>query len=229
MNARRRIVVFAALAVMVSLFAAEARDVAMQLRVEPEIGLVGTERVWIGPIIVEERADTAEGLNLVASREFERYLRRLLRRETRLTVLEPLESLTPPTEDPLALFDDTAFWLELGERTDADILVSASVDIEVLDRAGYQTEEYVSPTDGKTYFRQVLIEETGFNYDILLVVFDADTGAVIHREQITDFQERPERKLEVFKDMFNDLYTLENRLLGVFVPRYVRAKRFLYR
>jgi hypothetical protein len=208
----------------------EAGNLNMVLRVEPEIGLVGSERVYVGPIILEPSADQGnDGLDLVASREFERYLRRLLRRETRLTVIKPIPDLRPPTEDPVALLADTAFWTDLGKRTEADVLVTASIDIEVLDRAGYQTEEYVSPTDGKTYFRQVLIEETGFNYDILLVVLDARSGEEIHREQITDFQERPERKLEVFKDMFNDLYTLENRLLGVFVPRYVRAKRFLYR
>jgi hypothetical protein len=28
--------------------------------------------------------------------------------------------------------------------------------------------------------------------------------------------------------MFDDLYTLENRLLGVFVPRTVVAKRVIY-
>jgi hypothetical protein len=216
--------------VLLAALAVEAGNVDMVLRVEPEIGLVGSERVYVGPIILEPNdGQDNQGLDLVASREFERYLRRLLRRETRLTVIKPIPDLRPPTEDPVALLAQRDFWLELGKQTEADILVTASVDIEVLDRAGYQTEEYVSPTDGKTYFRQVLIEETGFNYDILLVVFDARTGNEIHREQITDFQERPERKLEVFKDMFNDLYTLENRLLGVFVPRYVRAKRFLYR
>jgi len=86
----------------------------------------------------------------------------------------------------------------------------------------------VSPQDGKTYFRQVLVEETGFSYDILLVVMDGKTGAVIHEEQITDFKPQNERKLEEYTDMFTDLYTLQNRLVGIFVPRTVQVKRTLF-
>ena len=72
------------------------------------------------------------------------------------------------------------------------------------------------------------MEETGFKYDILLLVMDGESGQLVHSEQITDFKPRHERKLDDFKDMFTELYTLENKLLGVFVPRKVRARRFLY-
>ncbi|RLE20959.1 MAG: hypothetical protein DRJ65_17090, partial [Acidobacteria bacterium] len=101
--------------------------------------------------------------------------------------------------------------------------------VEIRDRAGYDTEEYVSPQDGKTYFRQVLTEETGFEYDILMTIVDGQTGEVVHSEQISDFQEQSERKLEIYTDMFDDLYSLENRLLGIFVPRHIRAKRYLFK
>ena len=105
---------------------------------------------------------------------------------------------------------------------------AATIDVKVLDRAGYTTEEYVSPADGKTYFRQVLVEETGFNFDVLLLIFDGATGELLFEEQISDFKEREERKLEAYTDMFDNLYNLENRLLGVFVPRSVLAKRTLF-
>ena len=74
----------------------------------------------------------------------------------------------------------------------------------------------------------MLVEETGFSYDILLTVLSGETGEVVHQEQITDFKERSDRKLQEYQDMFDDLYTLENRLLGVFVPRSVVAKRVIY-
>jgi hypothetical protein len=123
---------------------------------------------------------------------------------------------------------DGEFWKSIGEETGADLVVAASIDVKVLDRAGYTTEEYVSPQDGKTYFRQVMVEETGFSYDILLVVIDAATGIAMHQEQITDFQPKNERKLEEYTDMFTDLYTLQNRLVGIFVPRAIQVKRALY-
>jgi len=196
----------------------------------PELQLEGTEKVFVGPITLEPReGEAAHAVDLSAVREFERFLKRLIKRETRLKLLPGVDTLKPPTDDPKALAEDQEFWLSLGSETGADFIISASVDVKVLDRAGYQTEEYVSPSDGKTYFRQVMVEETGFSYDILLTVINARSGEIEHQEQITDFKERSDRKLREFTDMFSNLYTLEDRLLGVFVPRIIPAKRYLHR
>jgi len=197
----------------------------------PELQLQGTEKIYVGPITLEPRGtDQAHAVDLSAVREFERFLKRLIKRETRLKLLPRIDTPpAPPTDDPKELAEDQEFWLALGRETGADFLVSASVDVKVLDRAGYQTEEYTSPSDGKTYFRQVMVEETGFSYDILLTVVDGHSGEVAHQEQITDFKERSDRKLREFTDMFSNLYTLEDRLLGVFVPRIIPSKRYLHR
>ena len=208
----------------------QAKEINIVLQVEPELDLDGTEKIYLGPIMVEPRAEKASrGLDRIASREFERYLRRLLRRETRLDVLDPIEDLEIPTKDPLQLVEITPFWMDIGAESGAEYIVTAAIDVDIRDRAGFETEEYVSPQDGKTYFRQVLIEETGFEYDILVTIFDGQTGEIVHTEQISDFQEQSERKLEIYTDMFDDLYSLENRLLGIFVPRHIRAKRYLFK
>jgi hypothetical protein len=206
---------------------AGSREVRMGLRVAPQLKLTGGERLYIGPLLLEPGDEGTRRVDVSAVREFDRFVRRLLRRQTRLTLLPPDDALAPPTADVNALRGMTGFWRDLAERSGADMVVSASIDVQVLDRTGYTTEKYVSPEDGKTYFRQVLVEETGFKYDILLLVFDP-SGALVLEEQISDFQERQPRKLDEFTDMFEELYTLENRLLGVFVPRVVRARRYLY-
>ncbi len=207
---------------------AGTKEMRINLFIEPELKLDGSESIYVGPVLIEPRAnEDASSLDLEASREFDDFLRKIIRRRTRLDVV-PTVDVQPPSTDPTELAGMTDFWVELGETTEADYIVSAAIDVKVLDRAGYNTEEYVSPTDGKTYFRQVLVEETGFNFDILLMVFDAKTGEQVLSEQITDFKERSERKLEQSEDMFADLYNLENRLLGIFVPRGMVAKRTLY-
>jgi hypothetical protein len=206
---------------------AGTREIRLLLRVQPQLKLQGTERVFIGPILLEPGEQSTRRVDVTAVRELDHYLRKLLKRQTRLQVQPGDESLTPPTTDPNELIGDTAFWRALAERTGADYVVAASVDVEVRDRTGYTSEKYVSPDDGKTYFRQILVEDTGFKYDILLMVFGTN-GVLVHQEQISDFQERDERKLEDLKDMFEGLYTLENRLLGVFVPRSVQGRRYLY-
>jgi hypothetical protein len=207
--------------------AAGTREVRIDLRVQPTLELHGTEKVFIGPIFLEPSEESARRVDVTAVRELDRYLRKLLKRQTRLQLLPADESLTLPTADPNQLLGMADFWRALAERTGADYVVAAAVDVEVRDRTGYTSEKYVSPEDGKTYFRQVMVEDTGFKYDILLLVFAA-SGELVHQEQISDFQERDTRKLEDFKDMFEGLYTLENRLLGVFVPRSVQGRRYLY-
>ena len=220
---------FVAALSMAAAAGAATKEMRINLRIEPDLKLDGSEKIYIGPVLIEQRGgSSASSTDLEASREFDDYLRKVLRRKTRLDVIPPLEGLDLPTTDPLALATMKQFWVDLGAATDADYIVAASIDVKVLDRAGDNTEEYVSPTDGKTYFRQVLVEETGFNFDILLTVFDGDTGEQVMSEQITDFKERSDRKLEQTEDMFAELYNLDNRLLGVFVPRSVVAKRTLY-
>lgn len=209
--------------------AAGAREVRIQLQLEPELSLEGTETVFVGPIMIEPReGENIQSVDLTAAREFEIYLRKVLRREAELQLLPQADDLRPPSTNLAKLTHDPSFWKTINDETGADLIVAAAIDVKVLDRSGYTTEEYVSPQDGQTYFRQVLVEETGFNYDVLLVVMNGATGEVVHREQITDFKPKDERKLEDYTDMFSDLYQLQNRLIGVFVPRVVQVKRAIY-
>jgi len=208
---------------------AGTREIRIELHLRPEFPLDGTENIYVGPIMIEPReGENVQSVDLTAAREFEIFLRKILRRDAQLHLVLARDDLRPSTTNFAALLLDGDFWKSIREETDADFVVAASIDVKVLDRAGYTTEEYVSPQDGKTYFRQVMVEETGFSYDILLVVVDASTGEVAHREQITDFQPKNERKLEEYTDMFTDLYTLQNRLAGIFVPRAVQVKRALF-
>ncbi|HSN55988.1 MAG TPA: hypothetical protein VLT32_15045 [Candidatus Sulfomarinibacteraceae bacterium] len=218
-----------ALVLAPALAVAGAREIQVGLQVRPELDVGSRAKVYVGAILLEPRQGGGTTMaDIQAIREFQDYIRDLLRRQTRLRVQPQLEGIEPPTLDLGRLVEIPEFWRDVAERSGADYVIAASVDVKVLDREGYTTEEYVSPADGKTYFRQILVEETGFAYDILLVVVDGRTGDVLFRDQITDFKERDERRLDQYDDMFDDLYTLENRLLGIFVPRVVLAKRYLF-
>ena len=212
-----------------ALASAGARETRIELHIEPELSLEGTENIFVGPVMIEPReGENIQSVDLTAAREFEIYLRKILRREADLRLLPQADDLRPPSTNLAKLAQDPSFWKTISEETGADLVVAAAIDVKVLDRSGYTTEEYVSPQDGQTYFRQVLVEETGFNYDILLVVIEGATGAIVYQEQITDFKPKDERKLEEYTDMFTDLYQLQNRLIGIFVPRVVQVKRALY-
>ena len=217
------------LLLVASVAGAGPREVRIELQLKPELDVEGTETVFVGPILIEPlEGEDIQSVDLTASREFEVYLRKILRREAELHLLPVQENFRVPSTHIAALAEQPDFWKTINQETGADLIVAASIDVRLLDRAGYTTEEYVSPQDGKTYFRQVLVEETGFGYDILLVVVRGSDGEVIHQEQITDFKPKDERKLQEYTDMFTDLYTLQNRLVCIFVPRIIQVKRALY-
>jgi hypothetical protein len=226
---RRVIELLVVLMAVAAVCGAGSREVRIALHLDPELPIDGTENVYVGPILIEPReGENIQSVDLTAAREFEIFLRKILRRDARLHLLPEKIEMETPNNNLAVLMEDPGFWKAIREQNQADLIVAAAIDVKVLDRAGYTTEEYVSPQDGKTYFRQVMIEETGFSYDILLVVVEALTGDVLHKEQITDFQPKNERKLEEYTDMFTDLYQLQNRLVGIFVPRAVQVKRTLY-
>ena len=88
-------------------------------------------------------------------------------------------------------------------------------------------EEYVSPFDGRTYYRQVLVEQTGFEYDIVVRVFDGETGEQLYVDNFKDFKSFEGERADPLAGMFENLYALEDRLLGIFVQKQVGATRVL--
>jgi hypothetical protein len=218
-----------ALTLVATLGCTTARDVTLELPVQPRVAFSGRERLHVGPFLRESRDDRGQlPLRFDVAAEFERYLSRLLRKESKFFITPQVEGLRLPSTDPLEMAKNAGFWRELGARSEADFIISGSIDFQIQDRTGYKTEEFFSPLDGRTYYRQVLVEQTGFSFDILLQIYDARTGAMVYEEPIKDFREVPERQFDEFTGMFSNLYALENRLIGVFVPRTIKSKRVLF-
>ena len=159
--------------------------------------------------------------------EFLRYLEKILRRETDLKVIEP-GPVNYPTIDLEQLIENSRFWQDLAERLQVDLLVAGSLDFDIQDRTGYRTQEFTSPIDNRTYFRQVLVEQTGFEYDILMVVMDGATGRLLYRDNFKDFRSFPTGDVDPVAGMFENLYSLEDRILSVFTQNEVETTRILF-
>ncbi len=202
-------------------------DVRIELPVRARIDLEGKETVTLAPCLVfdEEGEESSYDLDLV--REFERYVSRLIGRKTDLKFVEsgPVDY---PVFDLKQLGDDSDFWAFIGSQTQADLILSCSLDFDVQERSGYRTEEYVSPFDGRTYYRQVLVEATGFDFDIVLQVYEGQSGEQLHHENFRDFREFPTDSADPVTGMFANLQALEDRIAGIFVQRRVAATRALY-
>ncbi len=211
------------------LMAADTVEVRVSLPVKARIDL--TDRRTIAPVpfilVSNEGEGRIPGRDIDVQGEFERYLLKLLRRDTPLKVLEP-GPLQLPSYDLEMLSRDSDYWRALGEQLQADLLLVGSLDFDIQDRSGYRTEEYISPYDGRAYRRQVLVEETGFEYDIVMQVFDGRTGELLHDDNFKDFKQYEGEAADPLIGMFQNLYALEDRIVGIFAQKRVQATRVLF-
>ncbi len=226
----RRVAALAALATFAAgALAAAAIEVRLKLPVRARLDLTGRETVTVAPFLVvtEEEEQSIERRGIDVQEEFERYLLRLLKRQTKLKVVEP-GPVDYPSYDLQELSANEDFWRFLGERTQADLILSGSLDFDIQDRSGYRTEPYVSPFDGRTYLRQVLVEQTGFEYDIVMEVFDGRTGKRLYTDNFKDFKKFEGESVDPLAGMFENLYALEDRIAGIFTQKKVEATRKLF-
>ncbi len=204
-------------------------EVRLTLPQRARLDLKGKRSIAVAPFLVvtQEDAEKFQGRDIDLQKEFERYLTKVLRRETELKVVDAGRVDYPVFDlDQLAKQQD--FWIALGERTSADLLLSGGLDFDIQDRTGYRTEEYVSPFNGQTYFRQVLVEQTGFEYDILMQVYDGRTGALVYSDNFKDFQKVEGESADPLRGMFENLLSLEDKILGVFTQKEIEATRTLF-
>ncbi|MGD2114818.1 MAG: hypothetical protein PVG07_07190 [Acidobacteriota bacterium] len=222
-----------AVALSLSLFAPAPARAGVEVRIllpqRAKIDLQGKDSVAVAPFLVvaQEGEGSPATRDVDVEREFKRFLEKLLRRRTDLRLVET-GPVSFPTFDLEELLEQQELWADLGRRAQADLLVTGSLDFDIQDRSGYRTEEFVSPRDGRTYYRQVLVEQTGFEYDILLIVLDGRTGEVLYRDNFKDFQNFQSDEVDVVSGMFQNLFSLEDRILGVFTQNRVEATRLLF-
>jgi hypothetical protein len=204
-------------------------EVKLKLPQRARLDLQGRKSLAVTPFIVvkQEGAQKIKGRDIDVQKEFDRYLLKVLRRETQLKIVEP-GPVDFPTYDLAQLAKQTDFWRALGERAQVDLILAGALDFDIQDRSGYRTEEYVSPFNGRTYLRQVLVEQTGFQYDILMQVYDGKTGALLYTDNFKDFQSFEGENTDPLAGMFENLRSLEDRIVNVFTQKEVEASRILF-
>jgi len=204
-------------------------EVRLTLPVRARLDLTGRHTIAIAPFLVisQEGDEPVRRRGINVQEEFERYLERMLRRQTPLRLVEtgPIDY---PSYDLEILLIDTDFWRAVGERAQADLILTGSLDFDIQDRSGYRTEEYVSPFDGRVYYRQVLVEQTGFEYDIVMAVIDGETGKVLYSDNFKDFKGFEGEAADPLVGMFENLFALEDRIAGVFTQKQVETTRILF-
>lgn len=204
-------------------------EVRLWLPQKARLDLQGRRTMTIAPFLVvtQEGQERMRSRNIDIQAEFERYLTKTLRRQTALKLVEA-PPIDYPTFDLGQLARERDFWRAVGERSQADLVLAGGLDFDIQDRTGYRTEEYISPFNGRQYYRQVLVEQTGFEYDILMQVYDGRTGELLYSDNFKDFQSYDAEEVDPLQGMFENLYSLEDRIVGVFTQKEVEATRVLF-
>jgi len=205
-------------------------EVSLKLPLKPRLAITGEEKIAVAPFIIttaqeEGRSDRASKIDIQA--EFARYLKKQLSKSTKLQIIEA-GTVALPANDMKALEENRDFWRDLAAKSGADFVLSGVIDFDVEDKAGYKTDEYVSPIDGRTYYRQVLVESTGFVFDIVIAIFDGDTGKKLIEENFRDFKQFDQRNYDELLGLFENLRSLETQLLSIFVSQETAATRFVF-
>ena len=208
---------------------AGVEEVKLKLPLKPKLQITGDEKVALAPFVIanngEKKNDRAQKVDVQA--EFQRYLRKQLLKTTKLRLVDVPPTRLPGTEMK-TLEANRDFWKSLGQKTGADYIVTGILDFDIADKSGYKTEEFVSPADGRTYYRQVLIETTGFVFDIDIAVFNADTGEKVLEDNFRDFKEFDQRQYDEILGLFENLRSLETQLVGIFVPQETSGSRYVF-
>lgn len=220
-----------ALLLTASVALAGVSQVRLKLPLKPRLPLRGNEKVALAPFLIVTDAEKARDKrlqNVDLQAEFHRFLKKQLDKKTKLEVVETASDLRLPTQNLTELSRATEFWRSLGATTGTEIVVSGTLEFKVEDRSGYKTEEYVSPINGQTYYRQVYVEQTGFLFDIVFLVFDGRSGEKILQDEFKDFRQTGGRRADELQGLFENLFSLENQILNLFVAREREADRYIF-
>ncbi len=206
-------------------------QVKLRLPLRPKLPLRGNERIALAPFILvadPEKAKDKRLQNVDVQAEFHRFLKKQLEKKTKFEVIETPPDVKLPTQNLADLSRAQEFWAAVGAQTSAELIVSGSLEFKVEDRSGYKTEEYQSPIDGRTYYRQVYVEQTGFVFDIVFLVLEGRTGEKLLQDEFKDFRQTGSRNRDELQGLFENLFSLENQILNTFVPRDREAERYIF-
>ena len=230
-SGRRAVVLLAAALLAAEPALAGVVQVRLRLPLKAKLPLRGNERIALAPFILVTDAEKARDKrlqNVDLQAEFQRFLKKQLEKKTKFDVVVTPPETKLPTQSLTELARAREFWASVGAQTTAEIIVSGSLEFRIEDRSGYKTEEYTSPIDGRTYYRQVYVEQTGFLFDIVFLVLDGRTGEKLLQDEFKDFRQTGSRKADELQGLFENLFSLENQILNTFVARDREAERYIF-
>ncbi|HEY3174530.1 MAG TPA: hypothetical protein VGK94_02080 [Candidatus Polarisedimenticolia bacterium] len=156
-----------------------AVEVQIKLPAPQKIDTTGMSRVLVGGF----RAGDHPTLNL--EREINRSLRALLRKNTKFEILdvEPLPLPEQPIEEAIR---NTAYWVRLGARFNADLILAGTLEFTSTDQSGFVQEDLISELTGQRVRRSRWVQRESFQMELGLYFFRGSSGELVYEDHFTE-------------------------------------------
>jgi hypothetical protein len=131
-------------------------------------------------------------------------------------------------KDPENFFVDSQSFFEQPDFPHAKetIALSGTVEFLVTDKSGFQT---VADVDryGRMYNRTYFVERMGYKLRMMIVIYDLETGKLIHRESMQDELELDGPARDNRLAFYELAQRMANRVISLFTDTQVKAERVL--
>lgn len=218
----RPIVALAALVAVTGSAYAGWKEVTVSIPVPARLEVQPQERVLVALFRANDHPRFAPGL------EISLWLRRTLERATPLSVID-VPPPPVPEQRPERLATNDAFWKQLGEDFEADLIIAGVARFDREDRSGFVTRDLVSPVTGQTVRRTVYEERFGYRLKLQVFFIKGDNGALLHEDTWSAEQvlraEEPQEDLAMLHLL---LESMRRELLAVLVPTRRQEPRLIW-
>jgi len=201
------------------------RSVAVEvpLPVPPKLDVSEMGNILVASFLIQE----TDLLDI--NREIVRFLRSEFRRNTDLIPLDVTPAPPIPEQTLEALAANRKFWQHLGNRHDADLIVSGRVFYDRRESSGYEEVDVVSPATGHKVRQTRFVEQEEFDFSVELLFVSGGSGELL-------FQDTVKRKMR-FQGLNNDPITAFHQLsetiigdvLSIVSPRRRIETRVIYK
>ena len=186
--------------------AGEWEEVLIEIPLPARIEVQPGERVLVALFRTNDHPLFAPGL------EIARWMRSALGRETTLSIID-VPPPPIPEQRPERLAVNDAFWRQMAEDYDADLIIAGVARYAIEDRSGFETRDFRDPGTGQTVRRSVYLEQSSYALEMQVFFLKGANGALLHddiwaAERLTNqdgLQEDLQMLFDVLEEFRDDL------------------------
>jgi hypothetical protein len=155
-------------------------QVQVNLPIPERVDMTGIDSILVTRIVLMN-----DNPKVDVNRETVSYLRRELRKNTHLHVLDV--EAPPLPEQPLdELARNPEFWKDMSAKYGADMILTSSLKYEITDRSSFVTEDVISPITGQRVRRTRYADREGFAMEYHVYFLRGRDGALLYDDTFSE-------------------------------------------